>query len=100
MLLVKRQRFRCLFFPSSPYSFEMRLRFLSLFVPLFLSSCLTYYQQNAAFESKFEAGQLEEAEKVLAKVKEKSLRKTLVLYKLNQGVIHSLMGDYTASNAF
>jgi len=78
----------------------MRLRFLSLLIPLFLSSCLTYYQQNAAFQSKFEAGQLDEAEKVLAKIKEKDLRKTLVLYKLNQGVVYSLLGDYKTSNSF
>lgn len=78
----------------------MRLRFLSLCIILSLSSCLTYYQQNASFQAKFEAGQLNEAEKVLAKINEKDLRKTKVLYKLNQGVVYSMLGDYKTSNTF
>lgn len=78
----------------------MRLRFLLLSIILSLSSCLTYYQKNASFQAKFEAGQIDEAEKVLAKINEKDLRKTKVLYKLNQGVVYSMLGDYKTSNTF
>ena len=33
-------------------------------------------------------------------MKTKHLHKTLILYKLNQGVVHSMMGDYKTSNTY
>jgi uncharacterized protein len=80
----------------------MRFRLFVFFlsVAFLLGSCLTYYQKNAEFQSKFESGQLVEAQKMLDEMKEKKLRKTLVIYKLNQGALNSLLGNYTKSNQF
>jgi hypothetical protein len=65
-----------------------------------LTSCLTYYQKSGDFQSKFEAGQLQDAQAILNKINIKNLHKTLILYKLNQGVIHAMLGDYTTSNTY
>ena len=80
------------------------LRYLRLFlfflVSFLFTSCLTYYQKNLDFQNKFEGGKIEEAEKLLAKIKEKHLRKTLIIQKLNQGVISSLLSKYEESNRY
>lgn len=68
---------------------------LSLFFALFLSSCATYYQVNTAFNSQFEQGNLEAAEKQLKATKTK---KTKFLYLANRGVVNTLTGNYEASN--
>ena len=75
----------------------LRILFFNV-VSFILTSCLTYYQKNLDFQNKFEAGQIEEAEKLLSKIKEKHLRKTLIIQKLNYGVITSLLGKYEESN--
>ncbi len=79
----------------------MRYRFLFFFLPIavLLSSCLSYYQKNLDFQTKFESGKIQEAEKLLSTIKDKKVRKTLFLQKVNQGVVASLLDKYKESNA-
>ena len=77
-----------------------RAHFFTLFSCFLLSSCLTYYQKNVHFQNHFETGQLEGAEKLLEGIKEKNLRKTLVIHKLNRGVVATMLGKYKESNGF
>lgn len=69
-----------------------------LFGVFFLASCATYYQINYEFNQNFEAGNLEEAAKVLEKNKKASEGKARFLYFLNNGAVHSLLGNYDVSN--
>lgn len=43
---------------------------------------------------------MEQAEKLLESIKDKKFRKTLILQKLNQGVVASMLGKYQESNTF
>ncbi|MEQ8472431.1 MAG: hypothetical protein RIC35_14655 [Marinoscillum sp.] len=63
-----------------------------------ISSCATYYQINAEFNQNFENGNLEQAEKVLDQNKHAGRKKAQFLYFANQGVVHSMLGDYEESN--
>lgn len=68
---------------------------------IYLTSCATYYDINREFNTKFERGQLKEAEQVLAKKKKKvENSKERLLYFLNRGVVLSLMGEYRESNEY
>ena len=80
----------------------MKYRFLLFFLPFSLAftSCLTYYQKNLDFENKFESGQMQAAEKLLAAIKDKHFHKTLILQKMNQGVVAYMLGKYQESNQF
>lgn len=72
---------------------------LLIFV-LFSTSCATFYQTNYEFNQNFENGQLEEAARVLDKNKKAAEGRTRFLYYLNQGVVHSLLGNYETSNEY
>lgn len=74
---------------------EMRSGYLILIFSAFLFSCSTYYQINSEFNTRFEQGDLESAEKFL---KNNKTKKTKFLYYANRGVVNSLKGDYEASN--
>ncbi len=79
------------------------VRFLTkilLFLGVLLASCATYYQMNYDFNQSFEAGNLEQAAKVLEKNKKASEGRARFLYFLNNGVVQSLMGNYEASNQY
>ena len=73
---------------------------LFLFSFLLLHSCVTYYQKSAKFNKLFECGQLEAADKLLAKNKKAKRRKIRLLYYLNRGMLAHLMGKYEESNYF
>ncbi len=73
----------------------MRSGYLILIFSSLLFSCSTYYQINSEFNTRFERGELEAAEKFLKNNKKK---KTKFLYFANRGVVNSLKGDYEASN--
>jgi uncharacterized protein len=79
----------------------MRLK-ITLFLAgtLSLGACMTYYQRQAAFQSAFQQGDLPRAEKELLSDEKGEKRKTRLLYYLDRGVVHSLMGNYELSNTF
>ncbi len=70
-------------------------RFSLLILSFILVSCTTYYQVNQEFNSRFEQGNLESAEKYLQQTKTK---RTKFLYYANRGVVNSMEGNYEASN--
>ena len=71
--------------------------YIFLFV---LTSCLSYYQKNIEFQTNFENGRFKEAQSSLDVLKDKKLRKTLILQKLNQGVVSSYLNEYEKSNKY
>jgi len=77
------------------------VRFLPKFLllaGLLLASCATFYQINYEFNQNFENGDLELAARVLEKNKKAGEGKARFLYFLNQGVVQSLLGNYSLSN--
>lgn len=65
-----------------------------------LSSCASYYQLNQQFNSAFEQGNLEQADKILASSKKAAKGKERFLYLVNRGVVLSMMGEFEKSNEF
>lgn len=79
----------------------MKIRYLLWVVfPLFLVSCLTYYQRHLKFNRKFEAGQLQEAKSLLHKDKKAPRKNTELLYYLKNGHVEFLLDNYGESNEF
>lgn len=77
----------------------MRLLPCILCATLFLlSGCATWYQRNAAFQQAVSMGNFEHAEKILHKDKKQSRDKNKILYFLNLGYIHFMMGQIEESN--
>lgn len=75
--------------------------YLLLFFLLFgLSSCLTHYQLNYQFYKSFENGNFEQAQKNLASDKKGATGKAKLIYFLNQGIVHQMLGQYELSNDF
>ena len=71
-----------------------------IFLFLFLTSCVSYYQIQYAFNSNFEQGNLPAANAALSKEKNPDKSKTKLLYYLNKGVVSSMLGKYEESNTF
>jgi hypothetical protein len=80
----------------------MRIRsgLLWLYCCLLISACGSYYQKNIKFHKLFFNQQIAEADQVLAKDKHAERKKNRLLYYLNRGITHYLMGEYEASNQF
>ncbi len=77
----------------------MRLRFCIFCIFIFLlSGCATWYQRNAAFQQAVGLGNFEQAAKILHKDKKQSRDKNKILYYLNLGYIHFMMGQQEESN--
>ncbi|MFT6867372.1 MAG: hypothetical protein ACJA08_002214 [Cyclobacteriaceae bacterium] len=70
-------------------------RFGLILFSFVLVSCTTYYQVNQEFNSRFEQGNLESAEKYL---KNNKTKRTKFLYYANRGVVNALEGNYEESN--
>lgn len=76
-----------------------RLFYILLFCCLLTTSCATWYQRTAAFQSAVEQGNFEQAEKLLQKDKKKQENgKNRILYYLNQGYVEYMLGHPEASN--
>jgi len=67
---------------------------------ILLFSCISYYAKYEKFNTRFEQGDLEGADAVLATDKKGPTSKSHLLYYLNRGVVNSYMGNYEASNDF
>lgn len=67
---------------------------------LLTSSCATYYQRFAEFNSKVESGDIEKAKDVLSKDKKGAEGKNRLLYLMNLGTIEMLSGNYVKSNEY
>ena len=74
--------------------------FLCISLLLGMSSCLTHYQLNYQFYKSFENGNFEQAQKSLASDKKGPTGKAKLIYQLNQGIVHQMLGQYEASNQF
>jgi uncharacterized protein len=76
-------------------------RFVGIGIVLLLvSSCISYYAKYEKFNTRFEQGDLEGADAILASDKKGPTSKSHLLYYLNRGVVNSYMGNYKASNDF
>jgi hypothetical protein len=67
---------------------------------LFCTSCATYYQKNAQFNTNFEAGNIPQAEQDLANSPDMESGKDRFLYFVNFGVVASMLGEYEKSNEY
>ncbi len=67
---------------------------------LFLSACASYYQQQANFNQKFTAGNLEAAKRYLEQHDKQAEKKDRLLYFLDRGVVEHLLGNYQESNFY
>lgn len=75
--------------------------FVFLLSSLFLiSSCATYYQKLAEFNTKIESGNIEEAKKFLVNDKKGPEGKNRLLYYFNRGTVEMLSGNYAESNNY
>lgn len=73
---------------------------LLLLFSLGLSSCATYYQKLAEFNTQFETGNLDKAESVLAKDKKAAEGRNRLLHFMNLGTVEMLRGNYEQSNLY
>lgn len=73
--------------------------YLFLFV-LLISSCATYYQRAAEFNSNIESGNIEKAKELLEKDKKSQDGKNRLLYFMNKGTVEMLSGNYIKSNEY
>ncbi|MFA8449671.1 MAG: COG3014 family protein [Bacteroidales bacterium] len=74
------------------------IRFLSLFgILIFFTSCATYYQKNAKFQSEIGKGQFEKAQVILNKNKKGPTGKNKVLYYMNDGWVKYMLRNYKGS---
>lgn len=73
--------------------------YIFLFV-LLISSCATYYQKAAEFNSSIESGNIEKAKKLLDKDEKSQDGKNRLLYFMNKGTVEMLSGNYTKSNEY
>lgn len=64
------------------------------------SSCLTHYQLNSQFYKSFENGNFAQAQKSLENDKKGPIGKSKLIYHLNQGLVHQMLGQYDRSNQF
>ncbi len=67
---------------------------------LLVTSCVSYYAKYQKFNARFEQGDLEGADAILAADKKGPKGKSHLLYYLNRGVVNSYMGNYAESNDF
>lgn len=73
--------------------------YIFLFV-LLISSCATYYQKAAEFNSSIESGNIEKAKKLLDKDEKSQEGKNRLLYFMNKGTVEMLSGNYIKSNEY
>jgi hypothetical protein len=71
-----------------------------LFALFTLAGCATFYQRYQAFNSNFEKGKLVEADLLLEKDQKLKESKARLLYYMNRGAVHSILGNYELSNSF
>jgi|GEM_PF-509529 len=70
----------------------------AVFLCLVFTSCQTYYEKHYTFNAAFEAGRIEEAEKILLDNKPRKRAKDKLIYYANLGTVQSISGKYEASN--
>lgn len=73
--------------------------FLISFI-LFISSCATYYQKLAEFNSSVEQGNITKAKELIDKDKKGPEGKSKLLFYMNRGTIEMLLGNYEKSNEY
>ncbi|MES2389088.1 MAG: hypothetical protein V4543_13890 [Bacteroidota bacterium] len=69
-----------------------------LLVLMMPAGCATYYQKNYKFFMAFENGNMKEASSVIQKAKPGRHNREKLLYYMNSGTVHSIMGEYEQSN--
>ncbi len=67
---------------------------------LVFSSCATYYQQQYAFNSEFERGNLRGALQTLQEMDKRAGSKSQFIYFANNGLLLSILGEYEKSNEY
>lgn len=67
---------------------------------LFLGSCASYYKQNIDFHRHIASGNVRAAADVLSNNEKLASGKSRLLYFLEQGVVHQMLGDYETSNTY
>lgn len=72
---------------------------LCLAVCMMAGSCATYYQKNFDFNRDFESGDLGRALETLKKNTGEESGRARFLYFVNNGLLHSVLGEYEESNA-
>lgn len=75
-------------------------RFAWLLLLLACFSCASYYRMNHRFNTHFENGEIDKAERILANSQKAPEGKARLLYYLNRGLVSSLQGEYEESNRF
>lgn len=65
-----------------------------------LSSCATYYQKNRQFQEAFAQGDLDRADKLLAKNEKAAEGRNRLLYFMQKGVVLNMQGKYEESNSY
>ncbi len=75
-------------------------RGLGLVAIFFFISCATYYKQRESFQTDFETGNIEGAQKFLKHHTKASEKKDRLLYYMDRGVVEQMLGNYDTSNYF
>ncbi len=70
----------------------------AVFLCLSFSGCQTYYEKHYKFNTAFEAGRIEEAEKILLSKKPRKRAKDKLIYYSNLGTVQNIIGKYEESN--
>ncbi|TVQ06405.1 MAG: hypothetical protein EA361_19820 [Bacteroidetes bacterium] len=71
-----------------------------VFVFIALSGCRSFYQSQRDFHQFFRQADFEQAQSVLSQDRRAEQRRTRLLFMLNNGVVHQLMGNYQESNEY
>lgn len=74
--------------------------FLIIASTLLLCGCATYYQKNFQLQSYISNGDFNNASKILKNDKKGENGVNRVLYYMNKGVVHFMMGEYELSNSY
>ena len=79
----------------------MKRRILfSIFIIVFLQSCLTYYEKNLVFHQEFARRDYVKADNILDRNKFLQKKRNQLLYFLDKGIVTQLMGEFEKSNEY
>ncbi len=79
----------------------MRKKFLIVvLVVLSLTGCRSFYQRQLDFHNYFRQGDFDRAQRTLSEDRRADQRRTRLLFLMNMGVVHHMMGNYKSSNEY
>ena len=80
-------------------NYTIKIIFSAAFL-LLIIGCATFYTKTQAVQTSIASGNFEQAKKLMDKDSKWESNNHKVLYFMNQGMVHFMLGDYTKSNEY